>query len=276
MSATKILGHFPDPRLAQGFVDYLATRGVKARLAVAGSDVAVEVALPAPEWLDEAWQHFLTQPHDPRYSSASWQSGGDRPSPFRYNSQLQLRFVAGPLTLGFLVVCVLVYLPWMLGYAGLYQALAFPASLDAVTLANAYRLVTPILLHFSLLHIGFNLLWWWQLGGIVEKQEGSLHLALITLVTGFAGNLAQFLAAGPAFGGLSGVVYGLFGYFWVSGLLYPRRGIMLPNSLVLFMLAWLVLGFVGIGLPIANQAHLWGLIAGCALAALPFKGSKAQ
>ncbi|EKE77481.1 rhomboid family intramembrane serine protease GlpG [Gallaecimonas xiamenensis] len=271
MSATKILGQFPEPRLAQGFVDFLRAKGVAARLLPQGPDVAVEVALPAPDWVEAAWQHFLTHPLDERYQEASWQSGGDSPSPFQYAKGSRLRLVAGPLTLGLLAVTILVYLSWMMGYAGLYNALAFPRSLTDLSLGDSYRLVTPILLHFSLLHIGFNLLWWWDLGGKLEKREGSLHLLLVTLVTGFAGNLAQFLATGPAFGGLSGVVYGLFGYFWISGLLYPRRGLALPNSLVLFMLAWLVLGFVGIGLPIANQAHLWGLVAGCALAALPFK-----
>ncbi|WP_115717026.1 rhomboid family intramembrane serine protease GlpG [Gallaecimonas mangrovi] len=275
MSATKILGQFPNPGLAQGFVDYLANRGVKARLIPYGNNVAVEVAEPTPDWVEAAWQQFLSQPMADIYRSASWQSGADRPSPFRYRHQAKLRLVAGPLTIVMLAVCLLVYLSWAMGYATVYNALAFPASLDAVTPANAYRLVTPILLHFSILHVGFNLLWWWDLGGKLEKSEGSLHLALITVVTGFAGNLAQFLVSGPAFGGLSGVVYGLFGYFWISGLMYPRRGLMLPTPLVIFMLVWLGLGFIGMGLPIANQAHLWGLIAGCALAALPFKRGQA-
>ncbi|WKE65827.1 rhomboid family intramembrane serine protease GlpG [Gallaecimonas kandeliae] len=270
MSATKILGHFPDPRLAQGFVDYLGGRGVRARLVPTDSDVMVEVALPAPDWLESAWQTFLSDPGNSRYQAASWQSGDA--GRLRYQAApTRLRLVAGPLTWGLMGACILVYLSALMGFGGLYQALSFPPSLDMVSVGNAYRLVTPILLHFSLLHIGFNLLWWWQLGGVLEKREGSLHLLLVTLVTGFAGNLAQFLASGPNFGGLSGVVYGLFGYFWISGLLYPRRGLMLPGSLVIFMLAWLVMGFVGIGLPIANQAHLWGLIAGCALAALPFR-----
>ncbi|WP_406665557.1 rhomboid family intramembrane serine protease GlpG [Gallaecimonas sp. GXIMD1310] len=275
MSEIRKLGPFPDPRLAQGFVDYLQGQGLRARMQPAEGGVVIEVAPPQPDWLASAWQQFLDDPGHPRYQAASWQSPAtDRPV-FQYQSQMRsLRHSAGPVTWLVLAACVAIYLSALLGMRGLYDALAFPRSLAAVDIGNAYRLITPVLLHFSVLHILFNLLWWWQLGGILEKRLGSVHLLALMLVTGFAGNLAQFLDTGPAFGGLSGVVYGLFGYFWLSGLVYPQRGIGLPNVLVIFMLAWLVLGFVGLGLPIANQAHLWGLIAGAALALVPFAGHK--
>ena len=39
------------------------------------------------------------------------------------------------------------------------------------------------LLHFSLLHILFNLMWFWYLGGAVEKRLGSGKLLVIALIS---------------------------------------------------------------------------------------------
>ncbi|MGO3799452.1 MAG: rhomboid family intramembrane serine protease, partial [Vibrio casei] len=79
---------------------------------------------------------------------------------------------------------------------------------------------------------------------------------------------AQYWVEGANFGGLSGVVYALMGYLWVIGWRRPDKGLFIPRPLVVFMLAWLVLGFVQPFMAIANSAHLVGLLAGCGLAAL--------
>ncbi|WP_341502704.1 rhomboid family intramembrane serine protease GlpG [Gallaecimonas sp. GXIMD4217] len=265
----KTLGSFPHARLAQGFVDFLAGKGVRAVLVPDGDKVQVLVEDGAPGWVEQAWQQFLAEPDHPRYQAASWQAPGDSRPGFRYRNGGRLRLGSGRLTMLVMALCGLIYLSYAMGIPDLYLALLFPPDLHSLELADSYRLFTPILLHFSLLHIAFNLLWWWQLGGDMERRLGTGQLLLLTLVSGFAGNLAQYLATGPNFGGLSGVVYGLMGFFWLSGHVRPERGIQLPQPVALFMLAWLVLGFIGIGLPIANMAHLFGLIAGLMLALLP-------
>ena len=55
--------------------------------------------------------------------------------------------------------------------------------LTATFAQQAYwRLVTPMLLHFSWLHLAFNLLWVWELGRRIEKLHGiSLFLAVTLL-----------------------------------------------------------------------------------------------
>ncbi|VED45788.1 Rhomboid protease glpG [Raoultella terrigena] len=45
---------------------------------------------------------------------------------------------------------------------------------------EVWRYFSHALMHFSLMHILFNLLWWWYLGGAVEKtdwqrQAGGYH-----------------------------------------------------------------------------------------------------
>ncbi|MBA4502080.1 rhomboid family intramembrane serine protease [Marinobacterium marinum] len=130
-----------------------------------------------------------------------------------------------------------------------------------------WRLWTPMFMHFSVLHIVFNLLWVWIVGARIEPAQGSRALLGLVLFSSVVSNLAQYLVSGPMFGGMSGVVFALLGYAWIwdrqSG--YPRVG--LPPALMGMMVIWLVLGYtgvlewVGFG-AIANTAHLAGLLAG--------------
>ena len=163
-----------------------------------------------------------------------------------------------------LVLCVAIFLtPYLFGY-GVYRALLFPASMEGLT-SQPWRLITPMLLHFSLLHIIFNLLWWADLGRLIERHQSSAQLLLVTLVTAAVSNVAQFLYSGPMFGGLSGVVYGLLGYLWIFGRLNPGAGFALRRQIVVFMLAWMAICFVGLSDVVANAAHLAGLVSGCLL-----------
>jgi len=76
-------------------------------------------------------------------------------------------------------------------------------------------------------------------------------------------NVIQFLAAGPAFGGMSGVVYGLLGYTWIRSL-KSNSGYLLHKGIVVMMIGWLILGYTGWIGPIGNAAHLSGLLLGMA------------
>ena len=70
-------------------------------------------------------------------------------------------------------------------------------------------------------------------------------------------NTIQYLwGGGNNFGGMSGVVYGLFAYIWMWQLFDPQKGLRLPMSLIFFMLGMLAL-FTWLELDmIANAAHL--------------------
>ena len=48
-----------------------------------------------------------------------------------------------------------------------------------------WRLLTPMFLHFGLMHIAFNGLWLWELGGMIERRQGGMALlGLVLLTTG--------------------------------------------------------------------------------------------
>ncbi len=127
-----------------------------------------------------------------------------------------------------------------------------------------WRLLTPIFIHFGLLHLLFNILWLWDLGGAVEVTENSWKLATLVSIIGIASNLAQYTLEGPLFGGMSGVVYGLLGYIWMQQKYNTRSRISLKKPIIVWMLAWYVICWTGLVGPIANMAHTAGLIVGLA------------
>ncbi len=133
-----------------------------------------------------------------------------------------------------------------------------------------WRLVTPIFLHFGVLHLAMNALWFWELGRRIEFRQGGLMLLLLTLVFAAGANLVQYAWSGPAlFGGLSGVLYGLLGHCWLFQWLAPNPAYRMPRGVVAMMLIWLVICLTGVfdllGFgSIANGAHVGGLLLGCA------------
>lgn len=132
-----------------------------------------------------------------------------------------------------------------------------------------WRILTPDFLHFSWTHIVFNAVMLWFLGSQVEWFDGRQRLLILFIVVSVLSNGFQYLMSGPFFGGLSGVVYGILGYCWLSQRRRPR--FQFPPALVTFAVAWMVLGFtplpeaLGLG-KMANEAHLGGFLAGLALA----------
>jgi len=140
---------------------------------------------------------------------------------------------------------------------------------DTLHSGQWWRLLTPMLIHFGILHLAMNTLWYWELGRRIEARQGPLMLLLLTLLFSLAANFAQYLHAGPSlFGGLSGVLYGLLGHCWIFQRLAPTPAYRLPPGVLVMMLAWLLICMTGIfellqfG-AIANAAHVGGLLAGC-------------
>ena len=147
--------------------------------------------------------------------------------------------------------------------------LSFSSAEQTFLIENQWwRLITPMFLHFSFAHLAFNCLWIYVLGEKIERVDGKLIFTLIIILAAVFSNLLQyFWTSSSLFGGLSGVIYGMLGYCLVMEMEsnYDKYG--LPPGLYLFMIAWLILGFLGIldlfGFgSVANFAHLGGMLSG--------------
>ena len=131
-----------------------------------------------------------------------------------------------------------------------------------------WRLLTPMLLHFSFIHLAFNCLWIYILGLRIEEIDGKIIFLSLVIFSSILSNIAQYFFSESAFfGGLSGVVYGLIGFCMIREFEGGKNIYEMPPALYLFMIIWLFLGFLGVldlfGFgSVANFAHLGGLISG--------------
>jgi GlpG protein len=217
----------------------------------------------------------------------AWQQGVEV-KPVANPESLTARLRSLPLTLTLMLLALLVTLAfeYLLGpvvfllvsftpmqfEAG--QVISLPL-METLSSGQWWRLITPIFIHFGWMHLVFNLLWVWVLGEMIEKNHGSLRLVLLVVFAALISNSAQFLFNGSSqFGGLSGVIYAYLGYIWLWDRRHPDEALGLSNGLVIFMLGWMLLGMTSfsssLGLNMANEAHLGGLLAGLAFALWPW------
>lgn len=260
------------PRMAQAFIDYMASRQIDIKMMPEGEG---QFAL----WLTDSQhqveaeaelQQFLDNPNASKYQAASWDMAETRQNHFKYQSPSMLAMVkakAGPLTLLVMASCIAIFVLQQFGAGNaVFAALHFPAFSGQEW--QIWRWFSHALLHFSVMHIAFNLLWWWQLGGDIEQKLGSGKVLQLFLLSAALSGIGQFWVEGANFGGLFGVVYALVGYLWVVGYKAPQLGLGMPKPIIGFMLVWLVLGFVQPFMAIANTAHLVGLLSGVLMGAV--------
>ena len=267
---------FTNPRVAQAFVDYMATQGV---ILTIQQHTHTDVWLADESRVEQVKRElarFQENPADPRYLAASWHSGQTNAGLHyrRYPFLATLRERAGPVTLLVAATCILVFILMnALSAQEVMVWLAWPY--DPSLRLDIWRYFSHALMHFSLMHILFNLLWWWYLGGAVEKRLGSGKLVVITIISALLSGFIQHKFSGPWFGGLSGVVYALIGYVWLRGEREPQSGLYLQRGMMALALVWLVVGWFDLfGMSIANGAHVTGLLVGLAMALVDSKNKR--
>ncbi len=267
--------------------NYLTSQSISAT--VMQSDKEFVVVLDDYAHVDRAKviaEDFLSNPTHPKYQQAAWDSGKNvqlAPSGSGFSVKNIINdAIKAPFTSVVFLLCVAVY---TLSLLGLFSPIAQHLLMQPFSVLSEnhewWRLLGPAFIHFSALHIIFNLLWWGMLGAKIERTLGVSMLLIVFLVSATISNAAQAIFSDPVqanlylFGGLSGVVYAVMGFVWWLGWLRPSWGLSLPNSIVGFMLVWLVLGYADIlWVNMTNAAHTAGLISGCLLAGALSLGSE--
>jgi len=154
--------------------------------------------------------------------------------------------------------------------------------IDITGRGQIWRLITPAFLHRLSGLLAFNLFWLFFLGSLVESRHGTLRMATVVLAAAIAGNVGEFMFGQHVFfGGMSGVVFGLFGYAYVNTMMNPDSKVRIPREVIAVMIVWLVLGFSGVlekNLQVAsmNYTQLFGLLAGMVIAAFAVRNKNQQ
>ena len=147
--------------------------------------------------------------------------------------------------------------------------------LSEIKRGEIWRLVTPIFIHFGVIHLVFNMYMFYQLGALIELRRGTASLGLMILAMAVLSNVAQALApaewggGNTLFGGMSGVVYGLLGYAWMKTKFDPFAGILIRTDAVVIMLIWFLICVFGFLPNIGNWAHGVGFVSGLAIGYAP-------
>jgi GlpG protein len=291
------LGTVADERAAQRFADYLLTKGITVSLDTetdgcriwvrnedhlepARREFAEFVAAPTAPVYEDAARHaeFLRAEERKRVKEAKknlvdvrtrWRGGVTGRIP------LTILLIAASVVTAFYTglgekesaVAQLAIVPYVIRPPWIHYSL-----LSESWYREPWRLVTPIFLHFGIMHILFNMLMLLQLGGLIEAARGSWRMLVFVLLIAIPSNIAQYLWSGPQFGGMSGVVYGLFGYIWMKSRYEPGSGFYVSPNTVIWMVGWFVMCLVPKlipGLAVANAVHATGFAVGIVLGRWP-------
>lgn len=292
------LGGVDTSRSAGILADYLLARGIKTELrpkADGGTSLWVIDENRLPE-ARSAYDAFLKNPADPSFVAAATEAVAVRKAEAKKEKEFRKRVVdAGSVydsggmlrrtPVAILLIAVSVGLTlWtnfgrrfdlVLAYVNFTTPRLDPNDgwvLDSLSGAlglEPWRLVAPMFLHMSFMHLIFNMSWVSGLGGLIERERGSRLLLAVVLVTHVVSAFTEYFWQLYGlndhvirFGGFSGAVYGLIGFCWAYAEYNPRGYIRLSGQSIQLALIWMVLCFTGVLGPVANGAHLGGLVAG--------------
>jgi membrane associated rhomboid family serine protease len=161
-------------------------------------------------------------------------------------------------------LCVLVYLWELMNYGAAKAALVDPIA--TLGISGVWTLFTMTLVHSHTqpTHIIFNLMAFSVLGRLLETIFGSLRFTLLLIALAWVASAAQIEFGGGIGIGLSGVVYGIFGFMIGASPRSPFLWWFVKKNAPM-LIGWAVLCVVltqtGV-MSIGNGAHFGGLIYG--------------
>jgi GlpG protein len=281
----RLIGHLKSESSAKTLGDYLVSLDIRNLVEPDAEGWAVWIY--SEDQIDagrEALTRYLNNPGDAKFQHASENAAviteRKRLEKAKFDKRVRSadRIWAssgtGPATLTLMLICIGVTLIYMVNPASpvidwLVISEKFGGFLPEVRQGQIWRLITPIFIHFGWMHIIFNMWMLRDMGSLVESRRGVKVYLLLVLFLAIASNLGQYIYSGPGFGGISGVLYGLFGYIWLRGQCDPASGLHLHSSTVSALLIWFFLCLVGIIPGVANVCHAVGLVMGMIIGAAP-------
>lgn len=168
-----------------------------------------------------------------------------------------------------IATCILVYLGQMATATpeGNDLFVLWGAKINSAIIAGQYwRLITPMWLHGSLLHLAFNMYALYIFGSNLERSYGHGRFLMLYMLSGFAGNVISFMMSPQASVGSSTAIFGLIAAQGVF--LYQNRKL-IRNAQSMLINTLTIAGInlvLGLSPGIDNWGHMGGLIGGLAFA----------
>ncbi|MCC6146585.1 MAG: rhomboid family intramembrane serine protease [Anaerolineaceae bacterium] len=151
---------------------------------------------------------------------------------------------------------------------GVDYLLVFGAKINqAIRAGQFWRLLTPALLHASLIHIGFNMYALYIIGRGLEQHYGHGRYLLLYILSTLGGNVFSFLFSPNPSVGASTAIFGLVAAEGVF--IFRNRSIFGGNTRAMLanILTIIVINLIlGLSPGIDNWGHLGGLLGGVAFA----------
>jgi len=134
---------------------------------------------------------------------------------------------------------------------------------EPLLMSEPWRVITSVFVHLDIVHLSLNLYWTWILGKEVERRIGTQRTLALLFALAVGSSSAEYVLLSGGVG-LSGVVYGLFGYLWSRRGADPSIRELLTNTIIAFFVGCFLLCIavtVAGWYPVANIAHAvgWGL-----------------
>jgi rhomboid protease GluP len=138
-----------------------------------------------------------------------------------------------------------------------------------------WRLITPTFMHSGFSHMLFNSFSLLLFGPPLERLLGKYKFIFIYLFSGLAANLATLYLEPLTYThvGSSGAIFGLFGYY-LSMIMFRKTLLSRQNSQIILTLLVISLIMTFLEPNVNITAHIFGLIGGYLLGAVPYFNKK--
>lgn len=134
---------------------------------------------------------------------------------------------------------------------------------ENIAAGELWRLFTPMLLHGSIMHVGFNMYALYLFGRRLERYYGHWRFLTLYIISGFAGNVISMMFTESPSLGASTAIFGLLGaqgiFIYQNRVLFGNQTRQALQSIIMVAAINLI---IGMSPGIDNWGHIGGLVAG--------------
>ncbi len=155
------------------------------------------------------------------------------------------------------VIWLVAGINWLLNYQ-LNRFGIFPRDPEALV-----GILTTPLLHGGVYHLMNNTITFLCLGWLASLHNKNNHLIKLTLFVAFWGGLLTWLLGRPSFHiGLSGVIFGYWGFVTINGFIERSIKSLFISAVAIFLYGGMIFGVLPSSPNISFESHFFGALSG--------------